>query len=115
MAPASTAASVASAAVLAQLESRAVSAEKMILLLKRQIAQIKSELVKLNLPFLLAHQKNLFSGVALAPPAPSFDEECEALRRENAALKADIQHQKVALVAAEEANGIKQASICRQH
>jgi len=46
--------------------------------------------------------------VALAPPAPSFDEECESLRKENASLKKDIESQKAALVAAEEANGIKQ-------
>jgi len=48
MAPASSAASAAasaSASVLTQLEGRALSAEKMIQVLRRQIAQIKSKKV----------------------------------------------------------------------
>jgi len=77
--------------LLSQLECRALNAEKLIGTLRRQIEQIKS--------------------VALAAPAPSFEQECETLKRENEELKRQIEAQKETLVLAEKANGIQQVRI----
>jgi len=82
-----------SAEALQRLETRAVGAEKMIQMLKAQIAQIRLAST--------AEGQGNASGEAA---------EVAALRAENEKLKQDIQEWKGKLVAAEKANGIEQVT-----
>jgi len=84
-------AAVPNAEALQRLETRAVGAEKMIQMLKAQIAQIR----------LASTGQGNASGEAA---------EVAALRAENEKLKQDIQEWKGKLVAAEKANGVEQVA-----
>lgn len=79
---------MATAEVIKRLSTRATAAEQMIQLLRRQIEEVKA-----------AQGQNVGNDAA---------KEVQALRRENAQLKAQIEEWKGKLTSAEAANGIVQ-------